>query len=438
MKNWYYFFAFTTLLCITACSSESEAENSDNTEKEKDKATQMGQKVPAPVINIGEFSEMSKADLRLARNTIYAKYGRVFKSKDLKDHFAKQDWYHERADFKESDLRQQDLDIVNLIKCWEEKTKILLEEQVDITGNGSYENCFVLYNKNKGTYSILLNDFSQEFDHFWGQNEDNQGVPSDWAELEVEVIDIDPEDFKQEIRVSQRFDDWEDPGTHNVIVAFHDGVKVSELSSTDYDSGVLTLNGDGTVTMQQSNCPEHTKEFRLERGTLVQFDENIGPTPPGGCAACFSGDAQVATSMSTSKAINELQRGDIVLTYDETSQSYLETYVERILSVYHENLVRIEIGETELVVTDDHPFLTTKGWCSLYPEKTMERYGYQDVTLLSSGSELVGITANESMVSNIEPLDEGMMTYTISTLENGTTFIVNGVVVGTESFNINL
>ncbi len=398
----------------------------------------MGQKVPAPVINIGEFSEMTKADLRLARNTIYAKYGRIFKSKDLKEHFAKQDWYHERSDFKKSDLRQQDLDIVNLIQCWEEKTAVLLEEQADITGNGRYENCFVLYNKNKGTYSILVNDFSQEFDHFWGQNEDNQGLPSDWAELEVEVIDIDPEDFKQEIRVSQRFDDWEDPGTHNIILAFDNGVKISELSSANYDSGILTLNEDGTVTMQQSNCPEHTKEYRLEKGKLVQFDEEIGPTPPGGCAACFSGEALVSVSMTETKRIDALKRGDAILTYDNVTQNYHQTKVERVLNVYHENLVRIDIGATEFIVTDDHPFLSSNGWCSLAPEKTMERYGYTDVSLLSSDSKLVGLTANESMISNIERLDEGMMTYTISTLGNGTTFIVNGVVVGTESFNINL
>lgn len=260
----------------------------------------------------------------------------------------------------------------------------------------------MLYNKNKGTYSVVLNDFSQEFDHFWGQNKDNQRLPSDWVEIDVEIIDIDPEDFKQEVRISQRYADWEDPGTHNIIVAFDNGVKVTELSSTDYDAGILTLNEDGTVTMQQSNCPEHSKEYRLERGKLVQFDEKIGPTPPGGCAACFSGDAMVSISKTATKRIDALQRGDLILTYDRASQSYRETQVKRILSVYHENLVRIEFDHSELIVTDDHPFLTSNGWCSLNPKKTMDRYGYKDVDTLRADSELIGFETNKKTIRIIE------------------------------------
>ena len=436
MKISNYLFAITITLGFAACSpSESEISDNKKTEEGENQAKQMGQKIAAPMINMGELSEMSKADLRLARNTLFAKYGRIFKSKDLKEHFAKQDWYQQRPGFKQSDMNEQDASLVRLVQSWEEKTDILLKEKADITGNGSYEDCHVLYNKNKGTYTIIVNDFSQEFDHFWGQSDDPNGLPSDWAKIQAEIIDIDPEDFKQEVRVSQRYDDWEDPGTHNVIVAFNDGVQVTELSSTDYDAGILTLNEDGTVTMQQSNCPEHTKDYRLEKGKLVLFDETIGPTPPGGCAACFSGDAMVAITPNDSKRIDELKRGDVVLTYDRTSQSYQETRVERILEVYHENLVKIEFGDAELVVTDDHPFLTTEGWCSLNPEKTMNRYEYIDVRLLNTTSKLIGLESEKTAILNIQKLNQGMITYTISTLENGTNFIVNGVVVGTESPN---
>ena len=36
---------------------------------------------------------MSKSDLRLLRNTIFALYGVHFKSEDLSKHFAKEVWY---------------------------------------------------------------------------------------------------------------------------------------------------------------------------------------------------------------------------------------------------------------------------------------------------------------------------------------------------------
>jgi hypothetical protein len=40
-----------------------------------------------------EEKELTKDDLKLLRNTIYAQYGYVFKSKDLQDYFAKFEWY---------------------------------------------------------------------------------------------------------------------------------------------------------------------------------------------------------------------------------------------------------------------------------------------------------------------------------------------------------
>lgn len=47
-------------------------------------------------LSLGELTlqgEYSKEDLRLLRNTIYAQYGYVFKSKDLQDYFSRFEWY---------------------------------------------------------------------------------------------------------------------------------------------------------------------------------------------------------------------------------------------------------------------------------------------------------------------------------------------------------
>lgn len=438
MKTTYIILSALFFSILVSCSSDSEGNNEPKEDAKTEKsAGNLGKKTKAPIVDISTFSKMSKEDLRLARNTVFAKYGRVFQSKDLKEHFAKQDWYVENPSFKQSQMKQQDVDIVNLVKRWEEKTDILLKERADITGNGSYEDCFVLYNKNKGTYSIIVNDFSQEFDHFWGQSDDDEEPPTDWAEIQASIIDVDSEDFKQEILVSQRYEDWEDPGTHNIIVAFNDGIEVTELGSSDYDAGILTLDGNGTVSMQYSNCPEHTKEYKLEKGKLVMFDETILPPPRGGCAACFSGDSQVSVSRTETKSIEDLQRGDLILTYNTDTKSYEQTKVERILEVYHQNMYEINMAGTSITVTEDHPFLSEDGWCSLNPEKTMERYGYSNVHLLSKGTKLVQQDGKPVSVSSVKATSRGMMTYTISTLENGTNFIVNGVVVGTESINTN-
>lgn len=45
------------------------------------------------LISAGELSSLSKAELRLARNEIFARRGRIFKSADLTAHFSHFDWY---------------------------------------------------------------------------------------------------------------------------------------------------------------------------------------------------------------------------------------------------------------------------------------------------------------------------------------------------------
>jgi len=41
-----------------------------------------------------DIRSMSKQDLRILRNEIYARHGYIFKSKDLRDYFSAKDWYH--------------------------------------------------------------------------------------------------------------------------------------------------------------------------------------------------------------------------------------------------------------------------------------------------------------------------------------------------------
>ncbi|MEP2990088.1 MAG: TIR domain-containing protein [Parasphingorhabdus sp.] len=45
------------------------------------------------IIGPGELSSLSKAELRLARNEIFARKGRIFQSADLTEHFSRFDWY---------------------------------------------------------------------------------------------------------------------------------------------------------------------------------------------------------------------------------------------------------------------------------------------------------------------------------------------------------
>lgn len=73
-------------------------------------------------LTISETEQMSKAELALARNAIYARHGYQFNNPDLKEFFAKQSW------FKPSDVKidaipftEIELDNIRIIKAQENK-----------------------------------------------------------------------------------------------------------------------------------------------------------------------------------------------------------------------------------------------------------------------------------------------------------------------------
>jgi hypothetical protein len=59
-------------------------------------------------LTLAEMRQLSLRDLRLLRNTIYAKRGRTFKSEILRDHFKGMDWYKPRDDYSDKLLTRVD------------------------------------------------------------------------------------------------------------------------------------------------------------------------------------------------------------------------------------------------------------------------------------------------------------------------------------------
>jgi hypothetical protein len=70
-------------------------------------------------LSLAELRQLSLRDLRLLRNTIYAKRGRTFKSEILRDHFAGMDWYKPREDYSDKLLSQVDQRNITAIRTIE-------------------------------------------------------------------------------------------------------------------------------------------------------------------------------------------------------------------------------------------------------------------------------------------------------------------------------
>ena len=63
-----------------------------------------------------DLAGYTKAELRILRNSIFARYGYIFRSDDLYNHFAQFDWYSPEYDDVNSMLSKTEKHNVNLIK----------------------------------------------------------------------------------------------------------------------------------------------------------------------------------------------------------------------------------------------------------------------------------------------------------------------------------
>jgi hypothetical protein len=72
------------------------------------------------VISVDQLSNLSRRDLRILRNTVYARHGRPFKSKLLQAYFDNMSWYQADPAFTDKRLTKVDVTNVRLIKSVED------------------------------------------------------------------------------------------------------------------------------------------------------------------------------------------------------------------------------------------------------------------------------------------------------------------------------
>jgi hypothetical protein len=91
--------------------------------------TWLGDSTPTPLedqtqldrlLKIEELSTLSRRDLRILRNTIYARHGRSFDSKVVRSYFASASWYEPKPDFDDGMLTGIDHKNIKIIRSVED------------------------------------------------------------------------------------------------------------------------------------------------------------------------------------------------------------------------------------------------------------------------------------------------------------------------------
>ncbi|MDJ1471480.1 Hint domain-containing protein [Cytophagaceae bacterium DM2B3-1] len=149
---------------------------------------------------------------------------------------------------------------------------------------------------------------------------------------------------------------------------------------------------------------------------------------------CFAAGTQITMADHSTQAIESIKSGDYVLSFDTNRNTLISAKVTRLITARHTRMTKIAFSDREIIVTEDHPFwVENKQWASVNPERSNDSYlQNQAVQQLAIGDKIWLPQANKyTTVQEMEIIEESQLSYTIE-LENGDSFIANGMLVKTE------
>lgn len=79
------------------------------------------------------------------------------------------------------------------------------------------------------------------------------------------------------------------------------------------------------------------------------------------CAYCLPAGTMISTPTGE-KPIEQIQYGDVVISFDNSTGQFVSGYVSGTTSRIVEELIEIEVDGATIRTSLEHPFLTTRGW----------------------------------------------------------------------------
>ncbi len=139
-------FLFLVLGTILSCNNSKNDSNANNNSQAQEILI---------TYDFEELIDLNLENLRIKRNEVYARRGRKFKSKDLKDYFNQFDWYEPRYDNVQSFLTSLDRENIRKVKKAENMVKskaIYSNNPIETAPNG--EKTTIKMQKFGGVYHI--------------------------------------------------------------------------------------------------------------------------------------------------------------------------------------------------------------------------------------------------------------------------------------------
>ena len=152
---------------------------------------------------------------------------------------------------------------------------------------------------------------------------------------------------------------------------------------------------------------------------------------------CFVAGTKILIADGSTKNIEDIEVGDIVLSWNEDTNQLQSSKVVKLIQPVHDDMLVIRFSND--VVNENtfvHPYyVKDKGWCSYSPTLTKERYDIDsellevgDICYFNNGEEL-----EEVEISSIKENWGEVQTY-IFELDNNYTFFANGILTHNKCF----
>lgn len=151
---------------------------------------------------------------------------------------------------------------------------------------------------------------------------------------------------------------------------------------------------------------------------------------------CFGKGTMITLNNGKFLPIEKMKINDTILSLNTITWKIEEDIILKIDSVVHQNIIQIIFSESTLNVnTSDHPyFVKGKGWCSIKPSETLQKYNIK-VNQLQTGDicfKLVNNRLTEVQIKEITSIPGEFLTYNISHLTKNKTYFGNSILVSNE------
>jgi intein/homing endonuclease len=204
---------------------------------------------------------------------------------------------------------------------------------------------------------------------------------------------------------------------------------VQFLSATTIAPGDRIITSTGNGLLVEDMC------IIYDTGSYFSFDVEESDTvilKPADIIVhnyeCFAAGTKVLLADGTSKNIEDIKSGDIVVSHNLSTNENENKVVGKLLSVLSDHISYVTLSNGVILkITNDHPIYTNKGWAAIDVELTKTKYDLP-VEQLVVGDLVKTIDGYVDVVS-IETKEEPTMTFTLKDVEDNANFYAEGVLV---------